>query len=107
MAQEDYGLAIRDYTTAVKLYPAHLEAWNNLGNAYCRVGDYDAGLAGYNLVLAADPRYFEAYHNRAVAFFLKRDYDRAWQDVNKLQSLGYPVKPDFLSDLKRMSGRNE
>jgi len=107
MAMENYNLAIRDYTAAVELNPAQLEAWNNRGNAYCRNGDYDLGLADYNRVLSADPEYVEAYHNRAVAFFLKKDYDRAWQDVKKLRALGYPVKPDFLSDLRRMSGREQ
>jgi len=106
MAMENYDLAIRDYTAAVTLRPAHLEAWNNRGNAYCRNGDYDRGIADYDRVLSADPEYIEAYNNRAVAFFLKKDYDRAWQDVNKLRALGYPVKPDFLNDLQRMSGRD-
>lgn len=107
MAMENYDLAIRDYTAAATLQPKNLEAWNNRGNAYCRAGEYDLGLADYDRVITADPEYLEAYHNRAVAYFLKKDFDRAWQDVNKLRALGYPVKPDFLSDLRRMSGQDQ
>jgi len=107
MEMENYEAAIRDYEAAVVSNPGHWEAWNNLGNARCRAGDLNRGIADYDRILAAEPGYAEAYHNRAVAFFLKRDFDRAWQDVKKLRSLGYPVKPDFLSDLKRMSGRDE
>jgi len=107
MAMEDYKSAIRDYTAAVELNPLHREARNNRGNAYCRAGDYDSGLADYDFILSGNPGYAEAYHNRAVAYFLKKDYDRAWQDVKKLRALGYPVKPDFLNDLRQMSGRDQ
>jgi hypothetical protein len=35
------------------------------------------------------------------------EYDKAWEDVNKAQSLGYHVSPEFLKDLREALGRDK
>jgi tetratricopeptide (TPR) repeat protein len=106
MKLEDYQKAVSDYSAAVRNNPGYFQAYTNRGNAFCRTGAYDRGIADYDTALAVNPEFGEAYYNRAVAFLLKKDYERAWRDVEKLLRMRYPINPDFLSDLRRASGRD-
>jgi len=38
---------------------------------------------------------------------MKREYDKAWEEINKVQSLGYQVHPGFLKALLAASGRQK
>ncbi len=52
-----------------------------------------------------EPRDAEAYYNRAVAYYYKKEYDKAWEDVHKVQGLGYQVNPKLIELLRQASGR--
>jgi len=49
----------------------------------------------------------KAYNDRAVGYCIKGEYDKAWEDVHKVQSLGYQVYPGFLKTLREASGREK
>jgi len=35
-----------------------------------------------------------------------KEYDHAWADVDKAEELGYAITSEFISDLKKASGKN-
>ena len=60
-----------------------------------------------NKAIEINPRDDVAYLNRALSYYFKGDYDNAWEDVHKLESLGYEVHPELLKALREDSGREK
>jgi tetratricopeptide (TPR) repeat protein len=102
-----YDQAILDYNKALEINPRYADAYNNRGVAYADTGQYDQAILDYNKALEINPGYAYAYKNRAVSYYFKREYYEALKDVNKAQALGLKIPPEFLSDLRKASGRQE
>lgn len=49
----------------------------------------------------------DAYNGRGMAYFHINEYNKSWDDIHKAEELGYKIKPDFLEDLKKTSGREK
>jgi tetratricopeptide (TPR) repeat protein len=96
--------AIADFTKALELNP-RAECAYNRGYAYSLKGQWDQAIADYTKALELNPRAAAAYRNRAKSFYYKKEYGRAWEDVQKAQSLGIKIDPKFLENLRRASGR--
>jgi tetratricopeptide (TPR) repeat protein len=94
-----------DYTKAIEANPELVLAYINRGCFYDAQGDYDLAIEDFSKAIAVDPRFVAAYNNRAVSYYSKTEYDKAWEDIHKVESLGREVKPDFLEELKKASGR--
>jgi tetratricopeptide (TPR) repeat protein len=99
-----YDQAISDSNKAIELNPKLAMAYNNRGLAYLNKGQHDRAISDCNRALKVNPRDAMAYNLRAVAYFFKREFDKSWDDVHKAQSLGYPVRPEFLIALEEASG---
>lgn len=72
--------AIADYTEAVRLDPAYVDALNNRGNVYNTRGEHDKAIADYNRVIAIRPRHAEAHYNRGNACIAQGNYQQAIAD---------------------------
>lgn len=57
-------------------------AYNNRGNAYTALRDYDRAIADFNKAIELDPKNFGAFNNRGTAFRAKNDNDRALADYS-------------------------
>jgi tetratricopeptide (TPR) repeat protein len=79
--------AIKYYTNAIKWNPLYPEAFNNLGVAKEKIGDYNGSIADCNKALELKPEYAEAYNSRGVAKEKKGDYDGAASDYDKALKL--------------------
>ena len=64
---EQYQLAIDNYTSALRINPDYAEAYYNRGSAYNDLGNYTAAIADYTSALRIDPDYADAYANRGIA----------------------------------------
>ena len=53
--------AIKHYTEAIKLKPDFTEAYNNRGNAYYHIGDYNRAIEDYDKAIEIQPDYANAY----------------------------------------------
>lgn len=102
----DFAKALSDYNKAIEFNPGHADAYNNRGNVYLDKGDIDKAISEYNKAIGSDPKYANAYYNRAGAYFKKQRYVNSWEDVCRAQALGVRVSPEFLADLKKLSGRD-
>jgi len=100
-----YDEAISDFSKAIEINPRDAWAYGNRGNAYADKGLHNQAISDFNRAIEINPRDAKAYNNRGVAFFHKREYEKAWDDVYKVQDLGYEVHPDFLKALREASGR--
>ena len=92
--------AIFNYSEAIKFNPKFVKAYNNRGIAYIWRKQYDLAIADFNKAIKLDPKNGQAYNNRAIAFWHKGDVNKARQDVQKAQSLGISVNPDFLKKIQ-------
>lgn len=97
----EHSRAIADFTKAIEISPHYSIAYNNRGLTYGRIGNHNRALADFTQAIKIDPKYVKAYYNRAIAYFMKKEYYKAWEDVRKMQDLGYQVNPDFLDLLRR------
>lgn len=73
--QED--LAIKEYRTAVKLYPQGCPEQSDLGTALLEQGHYDEAIEHLKKALAINPRHFPAQNNLALAYSRIGNYPQA------------------------------
>lgn len=89
---QQYDLAISDYTAAIELKPDYAEAYNDRGFAYYLKGDFARAISDYTRAIELRPNYPKAYNSRGVAYMQGGygaaksvpDFDRAIE-----------LKPDF------------
>ena len=81
LAQDRLDDAISAFKQAIKVDPVDHYAYNNLGVAYKRKGDYEQAIQNYSRALEIMPDYYVARVNRGIARFRKGDYDLALEDL--------------------------
>ena len=82
-------MSSQDYNEAIHLDPQLALAYNNRGNAYKDLGQYQKAIQDYNEAIHFDPQAAIAYENRGVAYtFLGKDTE-AQQDIERAVELGY------------------
>ena len=64
---EQYQLAIDNYTSAIKINPDYAKAYNNRGSAYANLENYKAAIADYTSAIRINPDFASAYKNRGLA----------------------------------------
>lgn len=79
----DPRLKVEYYTRAIQVDSLYAPAWNNRGNAFQAVGEYDAARADYDRALSLAPDFYLAYKNRGSLYLLKKEYDNALVDLNR------------------------
>ncbi|MBD3304420.1 protein kinase [Candidatus Woesearchaeota archaeon] len=75
--------AIEKYSEAIKLDSKLAHAYNNRGNAFKRLGQYDAALADFDRALQENPDLAKAYNNRALVRFVQGDLQGAKKDFTE------------------------
>ncbi len=96
----NYDQAIPSFNWAIRLDPKMARAYNNRGVAYVGRGQLDEALADFNMAIKLQPKNAKYYHNRAIAYFEKGNLSKARQDVQKAQSLGLTINPEFLKKVQ-------
>ena len=104
--QSNFTQAISDYTKTLEINSNNAQAYNCRGICYLRQGNVAKAMADYNKAIVINPNYADVYYNRAVIYYQLKEYDRAWVDVHKVGSLGIKINPEFLEDLKKVSGKD-
>src|SRR4029077_18657580 len=67
-ALDEYGKALSDFQKAVKLDPKNYRAFNGLGYAYRKTGDYNSALDNYGTALKLSPNFPDAIEYRGEAY---------------------------------------
>ena len=77
--------AINYYNRAVRLYPEHYGAWNNLGNIYVVYEDYYSAVDAYEQAFEHNPKMMLARMNYGIVSAEKLgDFDGAIDQYNKI-----------------------
>ncbi len=89
---ENYTAAIADYSCALALNDANLDALFGRAYAYYSNGEATKSEADYNRYLELDPNEGAAYNNRGNIYYDRGEYDKARADYNKAISVNYSEK---------------
>jgi len=100
-----YDQAISNFNKALEINPSYALAYRNRGAAYLAKGQYDQAISDCTKTLDLDPRDAKVHFGRGVAYYGKKEYEKSWRDLEIAQSLGFQIPPKFLSDLRKVSGR--
>lgn len=75
----------------MELNPKHVLAYNNRGNAYDNLKEYDKAIEDYDKAIELDPKFAYTYNGRGITYYKKGNYDKAKKDFD------YAIKldPDF------------
>jgi len=57
------------WVNTCQVSPNSHNAWNNIGDDYDKLADYDNAIKGFTQSVMVKPNYADAYHNRANIFF--------------------------------------
>jgi len=83
--QENYDLAIAEFTKALKLDQDMQIAYIKRGDAYLYKDDLDRAFTDYNRAIQIDPQSVLAYERRGFAYrFYKNDNDKAIYDYSQV-----------------------
>lgn len=85
--------AIEYLSNAIKLQPDFADAYNNRGNAYKDLGQYQRAIKDYDEAIRLQPDLAYAYSFRGNAYHNLGQYQRAIEDYNKAIKL----RPDLAS----------
>ena len=80
-----FAKAREHYSKAIEL--GHLDAYNNRGNMFYEMKNYEAALKDYNKIITLMPGWGKPYSNRGVLFYAQQQYDRAVRDFTKALEL--------------------
>ncbi len=100
-----YEEAKEHYRVLVELQVAGLNQRFNLGSCYYFAQNWDKALSTWFEIVQSDPRHGPAHRGMAMAYWQKGEYDSAWKSVGECESLGISLPGEFLSELRRASGR--
>ena len=91
------GLAISDYSAAIKLYPSYHEAYYNRGLVYYLTGDNHSAIEDFSRTIEIKSDFVDAFINRGAAYRNIGLYELALNDLDKAISL----RPSELAYLSR------
>lgn len=80
---ENYKLAIRDFTEAIRLDSGFVQAYENRGVSKYYLNDYSGAIDDYNKALELSPYDYETYGRRGWAWFGLKKYEKALSDFTK------------------------
>ena len=81
--RENLQLGIRACSAMLARNPNNASAYNNRGNAYGDLKDYDRAIADLTQSIRVDPGFALAYYNRARILRIRNDLDRALADASE------------------------
>jgi len=81
--EDDFNIAIDDFTNAIKINPNFAEAYTKRAAVYDRLIKYDLALSDYSALIRINQDDIEAYKKRGSIYYKKREYDKAIADFDQ------------------------
>ena len=81
--EEDVEQAQESYTQALKLNPDIAIAYNNRGNAYSYLGNYEQAIADYDQAIQLDENDAFSYNGRGNVYNILGEYEQAIADYDR------------------------
>ena len=93
-----YKKAILYYKKTIELRPNDAHAYNNLGNAYKEIGNYNDAINAYNNAIKYKPDYSSAHYNLGIVYQKDNDFDTALKSYKKAARLAHSGVQKWLKD---------
>ena len=91
-----YDAAIDAYDESIKIAPESIWLWNNRGEAYTRMMQFDNAIVDFQKAIQLDPnRSFVPWNNLGKVYYQQQQYQQAIEAYNEALA----VKPDYLPAL--------
>lgn len=103
--QRDLNGAIKNLNSALIINPRYAAGYLYRGTMYLVAGELDKAIADLTNAIRLEPDLTNAYSNRAAAYMYSKQYDKSWEDVRTLERRGRSMSPEFMAELRRLSGR--
>ena len=85
--QQEYDLALADYSQVIELDPDLEKAYVNRGLIYQTQGKDEEAISDYNKAIEINPNNPNSYQNRGVVYFEREEYQLAEADWSKVIEL--------------------
>jgi tetratricopeptide (TPR) repeat protein len=82
---------IKAYQQVLRLNPYKHEAWNNLGIAYRKQGNYEQAIESYRKAIAIKADFHETWNNLGFVYDEQGNYEKAIESYRK----AIEIKPDY------------
>ncbi len=99
--------AVSDFTKVIEINPTDANAYYSRGFIYGKQSNFTQAISDFSKAIEIDPNLAKAYINRGGSYYNIKEYDKAWADVHKAEGLGSAVNPEFITELKKASGRDK
>jgi tetratricopeptide (TPR) repeat protein len=82
----DGGLTIRMeyFDEAIRLDPNNAAAYNNRGDSYAKLGQYEKAIEDFDEAIRLDPNYANAYHNRGITYAILGQNESAIENYTEV-----------------------
>ena len=81
--QDEFELALADFTQAMTLNPKNAGVHINRGIAYSMNDNEELGMQDFNAAIALDPTFAECYSARGLAHFFREEFKEALSDFGR------------------------
>ena len=105
-AKSAYAGALKKFTRATNLNPVMYEAWNYLGYANRKLGNYQAALTAYDRALNLKPGYAEAIEYRGHAYLGMNRLEEAKQAYLELFAGNRQLAAQLLAGMQAWVGEH-
>ena len=92
---KDYDNAIKYLNQAKRIEPKNSMTWNNLGDAYLNIGEFEKGLDCCDKARSLDPNNFRAWFTTGEIYYELQEYDKAMEYAMKASEIN-PLDSDLL-----------
>ncbi len=89
----------KEFLRAVAIEPDHLDGHLILGYLYFASDRLSDSERHYKKVILLKPDYALVHNNLSVIYFHQSKYPLAWDYLNRAESLGFDIHPDFKKEL--------
>ncbi|HPJ17006.1 MAG TPA: tetratricopeptide repeat protein [Candidatus Woesebacteria bacterium] len=85
------------WVNTCQVSPNSHNAWNNIGDDYDKLGQYESAIKGFTQSIIVKPNYADAYHNRANIFYKVGRLDMARDSYNVALTFSPSLYQTYLS----------
>ena len=84
LKNKDYKQVITLYDGCIKKYPNNADLYNNRGNAFMALNNYNQALADYRRAISLNPKYATPYNGIATIYIKTGQTEKALDSLNQL-----------------------
>lgn len=107
--KQDFAGAIKEYSSAIKMDKANVDAYYNRGTCELALQDYKSAMEDFSKTVEIDPKFVKAYYSRATVYVSQEKYIQALPDLDKTIELA-PTFPNALTlrgQIRAQTGNKE